>query len=832
MKLYSTNMEKTCNVLLLLCCLCTVFLLHSCSKEIEYTEDDPYNIQLKCLAIEGEKYHKTGQHEEAKKYFLLAYDKAKQRYGEKSPVCALALCNIASSEEHLGNYEEADKLYSQAIKLYTPYKKKGYIGYTTMCKDYASLCITMGNHAKANELLQEALTILRPHYHANPMLYTDALFTLGTSYCDLGLHDEAESIFKQCITTCKSSSPLFPNVDEEKREEIYTSALMNLCTLYIQKGEYDKAEEYVKLVDKKMSKTHDYKYAAFLTHLADIEVHKGELDKALAHYKTSLDILTTIKHHELITILLTRTGDCYSRLHNYSEAEKYYKKSLEYKKALYHNERNFPYSISLYSLGQLYGDMKLIDKAETYIREAYDIFQSEFVKYANSLSEEQMQERWIAIEQPFIFFTPRIVHDNKNEFPRLGALAYDNELFYKGILSTNHSEFSPMKWKDVRRQLDDNEVAIELMAIPYSNDSILLDAILLRKNSAYPQIISLGSLQEISKNTTRLIWTPILRYLHKGETIYIAPTQGLHIKPLEYYLYTKNTPMSEVFNIIRVTSTKNIARIKEEKRPNKAILYGGIKYNLSAKELSSASRNSKLSRELVDTLQRQGINYLKGTENEVNNILSTLLSGGIKNSKVLKGANATEESFKALSGKHYDIIHIATHGFYWEDAVASNMNYYKTHDFSSRSMGITQFKIDPLERCGLLFAGASLAMLGADKEVKNTAQDGVLTAKEIASMDLRGTDLLVLSACESGLGDITENGVHGLQEAFKKAGIQTIIMSLWKVEDEPTQYFMEDFYTNWIINKQSKREAFNNAQKSIRSKYSDPNIWGGFIMLD
>ena len=101
-------------------------------------------------------------------------------------------------------------------------------------------------------------------------------------------------------------------------------------------------------------------------------------------------------------------------------------------------------------------------------------------------------------------------------------------------------------------------------------------------------------------------------------------------------------------------------------------------------------------------------------------------------------------------------------------------------------------------------------------------------------MDLRDAELVVLSDCETGLGDITGDGVFGLQRAFKMAGAKTIIMSLWKVDDNATQLLMTEFYKNWIKSngKLSKREAFHKAQNVVRSQYNNPVDWAGFILLD
>jgi CHAT domain-containing protein len=133
----------------------------------------------------------------------------------------------------------------------------------------------------------------------------------------------------------------------------------------------------------------------------------------------------------------------------------------------------------------------------------------------------------------------------------------------------------------------------------------------------------------------------------------------------------------------------------------------------------------------------------------------------------------------------------------------------------------------------LILAGAQKAWLG--EPIPDNVEDGVLLAEEIATMDLTGTDLVVLSACETGLGEITSEGVFGLQRAFKKAGVQTLIMSLWKVDDNATSLFMRTFYKQWLGGK-SKHAAFLDAQAAVReckeSDYSNPYYWASFIMLD
>lgn len=111
--------------------------------------------------------------------------------------------------------------------------------------------------------------------------------------------------------------------------------------------------------------------------------------------------------------------------------------------------------------------------------------------------------------------------------------------------------------------------------------------------------------------------------------------------------------------------------------------------------------------------------------------------------------------------------------------------------------------------------------------------DGIFTAKEVSKLDLYGLELFVLSACETGLGEISDDSVFGLQRGFKKVGVQTIVMSLWKVDDDATQKLMAEFYENYLSEK-SKRESLLAAQKVVRETpgFEDPVYWAGFILLD
>jgi CHAT domain-containing protein len=385
-------------------------------------------------------------------------------------------------------------------------------------------------------------------------------------------------------------------------------------------------------------------------------------------------------------------------------------------------------------------------------------------------------------------------------------------------------------------------------------------ALLLRHDSQYPELIPLFEEKEVSSflsssegnitnqtydfysngdTISQLVWSKIQPKIKEGKTIYFAPSGLLHQLAIEYLPYDENHTMSDVYNMVRLSSTREIALNKQNAEYTTATIYGGIAYDLEedvllAESENYATENLLASRSIEnDTLNRGNVKYLPGTKIEAEHINSLLQENNIT-AKLYTAAKANEESFKSLSGKHSNILHIGTHGFTWTDSVAKKQDYFSQR---MRMQMLSEDKhhdtsIDPLNRCGLLFAGANIALQGNSKNLPEGVQDGILTAKEISLMDLRDANLVVLSACETAKGDITSEGVFGLQRAFKMAGVQTIIMSLWKVNDQATQLLMTEFYNNWIGKHQSKRDAFRNAQNTVRAKYEEPEYWAGFIMLD
>lgn len=396
-------------------------------------------------------------------------------------------------------------------------------------------------------------------------------------------------------------------------------------------------------------------------------------------------------------------------------------------------------------------------------------------------------------------------------------------------------------WKDIQRRLNPGDVAVEFVTVtnvPYLALVITPDCqspkvLYLCASDSIDNIVpttpaSIDQIYNDDKYAT-LLWEPLLADIPIGSHIYYSTDGLLHEVNMEALIRTNGRRVNEDYELTRLSSTRELLTDRASEKHHSAIVYGGIQYNVDASTLQEESAlyaNIAQSRGFDnDTIDRGTVRYLPGTKTEAKNIRKMLSDNHIQ-VKMYTAEAANEESFKSLSGQQQQIIHISTHGFCWTDSIARRKDYFKQQG------AVNAVYIDPMTRCGLLFAGANTALSGHSRSLPAGVQDGILTAKEISLMDLRGCDLLVLSACETARGDVTSEGVFGLQRAFKMAGVQTIIMSLWKVNDATTQMLMTEFYRNWIEKKQTKHEAFKNAQNAVQAKYEEPEYWAGFIMLD
>ena len=394
-----------------------------------------------------------------------------------------------------------------------------------------------------------------------------------------------------------------------------------------------------------------------------------------------------------------------------------------------------------------------------------------------------------------------------------------------------------ISWKDIQKRLSSGAAAIEFvefnlfegseikrlqvyaaMIITPTCTQPILKLTNSKRNLTYWHPENPGDLytaDQYGAALGQLFWTDLLFFLANEDinTIYFAPDGILHTLAIESLPYDKESPMSWHYNLTRLSSTRELA-LKHNHYPKKtATLYGDLAYRLSSE---SMAQNSKT---------RSAIGPIPATKQELEDI-NRALAPFQYDVKVFSRQNGTEESAKALDGRSPSILHFATHGFVKENAGE-----------------------DIMRNTGLVLSYGARAWEGRD--IPKGVEDGILTAAEIETLDLSGTDVVVLSACNTALGEVTPEGVWGLQRAFKKAGVNTIIMSLWQVDDEATAVFMGYFYEalmnerkvlDKIINvyKGDPEDAFDythsalqTAQNRMREhpKYNHPYFWAAFIAI-
>jgi CHAT domain-containing protein len=387
------------------------------------------------------------------------------------------------------------------------------------------------------------------------------------------------------------------------------------------------------------------------------------------------------------------------------------------------------------------------------------------------------------------------------------------------------SNYSDIRVKDIKSSLSSNESLITYVEIPHKHGTSLGAFVLNKENGLqYISMCSseeLISLEEIAQNDIlklcvdnmayHLLFEKIDKKITDEGTILYSPAGIVHRIPLKA-LYIDNDltigdkyKLSALANPIDLYYQDNTQNFAIDKM--KIALWGGIDYGTSDTKDENFIKTRSVTR-------GESLVYLPGSLNEVDNIYR-MLDGKVLSAVHFTGNGATESSFKQKASGA-DIIHISTHGFFHED---------QAHELNNA-----------MHNSGLFFANANAAWKDNYKPeyFYKGYEDGILRADEIETQDLASCKLVVLSACETGLGEIKgDEGVFGLQRAFKLAGARCILMSLWSVHDAATEELMKRFYENLLIDSNIDN-AFNNAQKSMKESTKPlygVRDWGGFVLL-
>lgn len=410
-------------------------------------------------------------------------------------------------------------------------------------------------------------------------------------------------------------------------------------------------------------------------------------------------------------------------------------------------------------------------------------------------------------------------------------------------------------WSTVHDCLPSDGIAIEFFTTRNSRHASYFAAVIDGKSST-PRILSLfddSSIPDLSsdrpyrdKAFSMKVWGKLCEHFSPGDCIYYSPDGNLYNIALEHLqsLRDNDRCMADSYKIFRVSTTRELAMYRNNgnrQKPYMAI-FSNIDYDTPShiQELDSMdnpySSIDKNRGTLIASLKTKGRFRPLGISVDGLDLANIAGKYGIKYDLYEK-ASATFQAFQNLSSKNYNVIHLATHGFYISvDSIYHNAAYQKL-SFLKFSPEISAENLS-LNSCGLAFSGANEVF---EDEITDTGGHGILTAAEISIVNLSKIDFIFLSACQTGLGYISSDGVYGLQRGFKIAGVKSMIYTLWDVNDDACDMFEKEFYTNYFAGK-SKYESFVAARNKLRSftgvynghpyDFSKPKYWAGFVLHD
>lgn len=846
-------------------------------------EHPSYAQSLNSLAFV---YVAMSDYEKAEPLYLESKSIVKKSLGKEHRNYARTMTNLGILYRQLGNYEKAEQVYLETKDIQEKSLGKDHLDYAKTLYNLANLYADMGNNEKAMLLYLESKAIEEKSLGREHPDYAQSLNSLAILYRDMGNYEYAEQLYLE-------SKTIFEKTLGKEHPE-YAYILTNLAVLYEQLGNYERSEplylESKNIWEKVLGKEHPV-YAKIVANTANLYRQMGNYDKSAMLYTESRLILEKKfgKNHPDYAQSLSHMAALHQAAHNFSTAKPYLLESSPIQKSLLLRSARHLSERELSAYAQQFAKNLI----QTY---SFAHFQPDIADacYDNTLFHKGFLLNAAAkINNPTLrdsattetFYRLKSCHRRlaaeyaKPIAERMGVeeletKANDLEKELTRTVAGYGEAMRQVKWQEVQAALKPGEAAIEFVHYRFwdkkPTDSLMYAALLLLPEGQ-PKFVPLfeekqldallhrgvtapefffKNLYEFSgkgKDLNRLIWQPIANIFSAGggqpKVVYFSPSGLLHRLNLTALPVSESERLGDRFKLIELGSTRQIV----VSPPNRydgpsAALFGGVYYDLDTTsaatepEVKPTGLRGGLSFAHADSTLRGGgeWKFLPGSEKEIAELDKIMSTNGLK-TKVFRSAAATEEAFKNTesspkgNGASPRILHISTHGYFFPDPKTTADHSRPTFDDKQPTFKISEH---PMLRSGLILAGGNHAWK-TGKPLKEGMEDGILTAYEISQMNLSNTELVVLSACETGLGDIQGNeGVYGLQRAFKIAGAKYLIMSLWQVDDKQTSRLMTLFYKKWLTEKMPIPEALRAAQGELRERGFDPFYWAGFVLVE
>jgi len=831
----------------------------------------------------GEMYRNTGDYAKAERYSMEAKTIREKILGKENPNYATSINNLGALYLDMGDYAKSESYYLEARGIYEKALGKGHPLYAQSLNNLGVLYENMGDYAKAVRCHLEAKTIRETVLGKEHPSYATSLNNIGALYRITGDYAAAEPYFLEAsVVWGKALGKEHPN---------YAQSINALGVLYDNMGDYAKAERFyleARAIFEKTFGKESPDYAMSSSNLGVLYDKMGDYTKAERFYLETKAIAekTLGKEHPKYALSLDNLYTLYLSKKEYNKALAYKQEQIKILTGLVN--RNFSFQTE--QQRDAYWDANSLSFESSYSLSLYNPAPaSNILNYDNALFSKGLLLRTTNAVRDAIYSS-----GNKNlisQFEELGRLRRQisalkqsggNEAYVKSLeaqaealdksLTQSSSAFKEFQsdlavdWRGVQRSLQAKEAAIEFVSFRVYDkgwtDKTQYAALVVKPGMNAPAWVPLceesaltALFDEVSgwgdskyeaqlfydENGLALynaVWQPLEKVLENVTAIYYSPSGLLHKISFNAIPVKGNTSVRlfDAYDLNLVSSTRELVNRKNQNaaRPGSAVVYGGLEYNADAATMrrealayDTPGTETRVIAALPSGGTRGGSwNFLGGTLNESKEI-ENFLKGRQVRVTLYNGVKGNKESFKALDGKKTSIIHLATHGFFLEDV---EKDREKQERLERLGGGQRAFE-NPLLRSGLILAGGNNAWTGSTVE---GAENGILFADDVAKMNLLGTELVALSACVTALGKVNNSeGVFGLQRAFKLAGTQTLVMSLWEVDDKGTSMIMGEFYRNWLSG-MGKQEAFKKAQKTLRGNpgFALPYYWAAFVMMD
>ena len=764
----------------------------------------------------GKYYQTVGEYTHAETAYRLANEIIVKIKGDNSILYSQAQNAFGLLLQTMGNFPAAEPLFQNSLRIYEINFGKGNREYSTVLQNLATLYQLEEKYDKAAPLFQEALEIDRKTLgEAHPQFAT-TLQNLATFYQKTGRQKEALPLLERVLATIEKSTG--------KNSASYATAVSNLAAMHQDNNNFETAEKFwkesVEIRKRVLGEAHP-DYARSLYGMAALYHATGNLDQANAFYQPVIANYQKQIKDFFPALSEKEKSAFYNKIKPAFDAYQDFCVEMIFKKP----EASQQMIESLYNL-QL-GTKAILLNASNKVR----------TRILNGDNQElkDLYHQWLTTKETIVKLVSLSADERAKQPVDLALLErtaneIEKKLSEKSALFSNTFEKEDYSWKDVQQALKPGEAAVEIIRIKkkFIADSVIYAGLVLTADSQVPTMVVWlygmkleGRFFKYHRNNIRheqmdelshkIFWQPLAEKISNASIVYLScdgvfnkinPNTILNIESNQWVLETK---------VIRIVSnTRELAEKRTRGLPKTVgHIFGFPDYNLSKVD-GAIGKKRALSQ--FYGFASDEIPALPATERETEMIGDILTAANWKVSSFTK-SEATEANVKLLDSP--GLLHVATHGFFLSD-----LDVEDGLDKDDAS----EIVENPLFRSGLLLAGVSAARDAAQVE------DGILTAYEAMNLSLDQTELVALSACETGLGEVRNGeGVYGLQRAFNVAGAKAVLMSLWQVDDAATQELMTTFYSLWL-KEGDKHSAFRQAQLALKKKYPEPYYWGAFVL--